>query len=324
MPPVADLLIAARERRAALTRALLVEGTDCFRLFHGAVEGRPGLTVDRYGATVLVQTFREPLTEDELASIRALHALPVFYNHRGPEPRYDPTPEAEVEGTGLEVGLKYALRPRHRGKDPWLFLDFRAGRRWVKANSEGARVLNLFAYTCGVGVAAAAGGAAEVWNVDFAGSALSVGQRSAALNGLDGEHFKTLRADVIPTMRQLAGLPIKGRGRRRQYMKFEPRRFDRIILDPPTWAKSPFGAVDPVRDYPSLLKPCVLACEPGGKILATNHVSAVAMAPWLEGLERCVSKAKRSLDHLEVLPPEGDFPSPDNNPPMKMAVLTVN
>jgi len=323
MTLVADLLTAARERRANLTRALLVEGTDCFRLFHGAVEGRPGLTVDRYGATVLVQTFREPLADDELAAIRELHALPVFYNHRGPEPRFDPSPAAQVEGTGLEVGLKYALRPRHRGKDPWLFLDFRAGRRWVKDNAGGARVLNLFAYTCGIGIAAAAGGAAEVWNVDFAGSALSVGQRSAALNGIDEEVFKTLRADVIPTMRQLAGLPIKGRGRRRQYMKFEPRQFDLIVLDPPTWAKSPFGAVDPVRDYSSLLKPCVLACEPGGRILATNHVSTVNLEPWLETLRRSVSKSGRALEALEVILPETDFPSPDNNPPMKMAVLTI-
>ena len=323
MSTVADLLTTARERRATLSRALLVEGTDCFRLFHGAVEGRPGLTVDRYGATVLVQTFREALSDAELEAIRELHALPVFYNHRGPEPRYDPSPEAQVEGTGLEVGLTYALRPRHRGKDPWLFLDFRAGRRWVKANATGKRVLNLFAYTCGIGVAATAGGAAEVWNVDFAGSALSVGQRSAALNGLDGETFKTLRADVIPTMRQLAGLPIKGRGRRRRYMKFEPRQFDLIVLDPPTWAKSPFGAVDPVRDYPSLLKPCVLACEPGGQILATNHVSTVGREDWVDSLERCVSKCKRALTDLAILPPEADFPSPDDNPPMKMAILTI-
>ena len=54
------LIAAARERRHALLTSL--PQTDCYRLLHGAVEGWPGLTVDRYGPLLVVQTFREPLT----------------------------------------------------------------------------------------------------------------------------------------------------------------------------------------------------------------------------------------------------------------------
>ena len=76
-------------RREGLLAALLSEGTDCYRLFHGVSEGIPGLTIDRYGALVLVQTFREPLASDELGAVEQFlraklsHAFSLVYNHRG-------------------------------------------------------------------------------------------------------------------------------------------------------------------------------------------------------------------------------------------------
>ncbi len=60
------LLETALQRRKPLLEALHAEGTDCFRLFHGVAEGLPGLTIDRYGPLLLAQTFREPLSPDEV------------------------------------------------------------------------------------------------------------------------------------------------------------------------------------------------------------------------------------------------------------------
>ena len=187
-----------------------------------------------------------------------------YWNHRGekgPYQRFHETDDERLHSpVGHELGLAYDVRPRHRGKDPLLFLDLRAGRRRVKAMAEGKKVLNLFAYTCGVGVAAAAGGAKEALNVDFAKSALDVGERNGRLNQLDPKVFRVLQEDAIPIMRQLAGLPMKGRAARiRRYTKVPARTFDLVVLDPPRWAKSPFGAVDVVRDYASLFKPAVLS-----------------------------------------------------------------
>ena len=329
MIALAPLLRAALDRRRSLIAALAAEGTDCYRLFHGAVEGRPGLTVDAYGPLLIVQTFRDPLAAGELEVIALLaEGREVVWNHRG-APRAEwgawhaPGPGAEAPREGRELGLRFEVRGRWRGKDPLLFLDLRAGRRWVKANAAGASVLNLFAYTCGLGVAAAAGGAAEVWNVDFAESALAVGRRNAAMNGLDGDHFQAIRADVLPTLRQLAGLAVKGRGARRRYRRFAARAFDLVLLDPPTWAKSPFGAIDLVRDYPSLFKPAALATRPGGRVLATNHVSAVDLEGWLEVLRRAAAKAGRPAGAIEVIAPEADFPSPDGRPPLKIAAVEI-
>jgi 23S rRNA (cytosine1962-C5)-methyltransferase len=225
---------------------------------------------------------------------------------------------------GQESGLRFDVRPRHRGIDPLLFLDLRAGRRHLLRQAEDMEVLNLFAYTCGLGVAAARGGCRAVLNVDFAASALEVGQRNAELSGCAGSSFETVCADVLPTVRQLAGLPVKGRAsRRRPYERFEPRQFDLVLLDPPAWAKSPFGAVDVVRDYPSLFKPALLATRPGGAMLVTNNFAAVDRGDWLGVLQRCAAKAARPIRDIQWLTPESDFPSPDGRPPLKMAWLQV-
>ena len=62
-------LSAAWQRRAELLSRLHAEETDSYRLFHGTVEGRPGLTVDRYGDLLLVQSFHEPLAPPEFAAL---------------------------------------------------------------------------------------------------------------------------------------------------------------------------------------------------------------------------------------------------------------
>ncbi len=329
------LLKRAIEARGELINALHAEGTDCYRLFHGVSEGEPGLTVDRFGPIVLIQTFRDPLEPQELVIISEVvqdaigQPCQIVWNHRGPKRRegfeewHDPS--IEVETVGREMGLGFDVNPRHRGIDPLLFPDLRAGRRRIRTAADGASVLNLFAYTCGVGVAAMAGGASEVWNVDFAASALAVGRRNAALNGFDGPAFRTIQEDVLPTLRQLAGLPIRGRGKRRprRHQQFKERRFDLVVLDPPPWAKSAFGAVDLARDYQSLFKPALIATKEGGHMLLTNNVASVEREGWLQMIERCAVKVGRTLSGIEIIEPEADFPSPDGRPPLKMAWVTV-
>jgi 23S rRNA (cytosine1962-C5)-methyltransferase len=329
MSSLTDALSIALDARQSWLDSL--DETTAWRLFHGAMEGRPGLTVDRYGPVLLVQTFRDPLSTGDIAEIESFAALRlpdiahVVWNHRGKTPAslHSISEAAAAEHTVTEHGLHFAFRARHRGIDPWLFLDFRAGRRAVREHASGGRVLNLFAYTCGAGVAAVRGGATLALNVDFAASALEVGRRNGALNGVTEAQNRTDQADVIPTLRQLAGLSIKGRGRRRKYPRYAQDSFDIVVLDPPTWARSPFGAVDPVRDYASLFKPCVLATVSGGAILATNHVSTVDRDAWVEGLRRCATKAGRPLRDVTIIRPDPDFPSPDDRAPLKMAWCTV-
>ena len=334
MSDLLDLVGTAVARRQALLAALTAEDTDCVRLFHGAVEGASGVTVDRYGPVLLVQTWREPLAAGELDAISETvtgmlgATLLPCWNHRGPEGGGSPWEDTGEALLGHELGLAYDVRPRHRGQDPLLFLDLRAGRRWIKREADGKNVLNLFAYTCGLGVAALAGGARQVVNVDFAESALAIGRANAARAVADvrtlADRFVTIVDDVIPVVRQLAGLTMPTRGKRaRPFARRAPRQFDVVVLDPPRWATGRYGAVDVVRDYPSLFKPALLATAPGGVVLATNHVPSVALADWLGILERAAAKAGRPLTGLETLTPEADFPSFDGRHPLKIALARV-
>ena len=323
----------AIEQRATLIGRLHSEGTNCYRLFHGIAEGWPGLTIDRYGEFVLIQTFRDPLTSDEFNEVREIldaHfglTLPIVMNHRGQDgnqaiPWHDPGDAATQRFVVLEHGMKVGLTPRHRGQDPHMFLDFRSGRRWIAEHAEGTSVLNLFAYTCTAGLAAALGGASEVWNVDFSQSALDIGQRNFESNDI-AISSRFLKEDVFPVLWQLAGRGVRGRARRNRFTFVERRQFDLVVLDPPTWSKGRFGAVDLVEDYPSLLKPALLATRSGGWLLATNHVASVDRETWEAVLMRTLEKTERKAAQIEWIPPGDDFPSFDGAPPLKIAAIQV-
>ena len=332
--PLRDLAKCALDARSELLDRLHQEGTDAYRLFHGVAEGLPGVTVDRYGAVFLVQSFRAPLQPEQFKTLREVfspvHGDAIWVaNHRGKGGHaalewHQAPDEATVAHTAHEGRMRFTFAARHPGKDPWLFLDFRAARRRVREASAGKRVLNTFAYTCTAGVAAALGGARSVCNVDFARSALAIGQQNQALNDLGHVATRNLQEDYFCAVRQFAGLPVKGRGRkRRAIQRYAPERFDLVVLDPPRWARSPFGAVDIVRDYPSLFKPALLATAEGGHILATHHDPAVDANTWTDILRRCAEKAGRPIQDLEIFQPELDFPSFDGNPPLKLAWISA-
>ena len=327
------LINTAFQVRSNLIKKLDAEETDTWRIFHGVNEGRPGLTIDKYGPQVLIRTFRQPLSQPEIAEIKTvvsshLGFSPYFvYNHRsGKKVRNIPLAGEQDAQTPLickEMGVKYRIIGFHRGLDPLLFIDLRAGRRFVMQHSKGKSLLNLFAYTCGAGVAAATAGAKQVRNVDFALCSLNYGKENANLNQIPVDRMRFIRQDVFPVIRQLSGLGVKGKARRRQFLKFKPLTFDLVFMDPPTWAASTFGAVDIINDYQGLFKPALLCVKPGGMIVCTNHAPDVELTQWLEQLKRCASKAGKQVKRIQVIEPEPDFPSPDRKFPLKIAAFEL-
>ncbi|TWI50868.1 23S rRNA (cytosine1962-C5)-methyltransferase [Pseudomonas duriflava] len=338
MTSLLSALDDALSRRESLLAQLHTEGTDCYRLFHGTQEGASGLTIDRYGSQLLIQSFHTPLDRDALFALHTRierhldQALHLIYNNRSQgnsridrtDAVYTPTLEALEPTIGHEWGLNYRIRSRHEGQDPLLFLDLRNARDWIKQNSAGRSVLNLFAYTCGVGLCAAAGGASEVWNLDFAARNLAVGQENNRLNPtLPLMHF--VQSDYFPAIRQLAGLPISRRHGQHlpSYPRLQARSFDLVFLDPPAWAKSPFGTVDLLRDYQSLIKPALLATANGGTLVCCNNLAKVDMTEWQETVIRCANKLGRPVRDCQILPPASDFPSFDGRSPLKTLILQL-
>jgi 23S rRNA (cytosine1962-C5)-methyltransferase len=338
----AALLDQALSRRTELLVSLGAEGTDAWRVFHGAVEGLPGVVVDRYGDLLLVQLFRaapgdlqvEALVEAVAARAAACGpgveaadggeaaAEIVVVDRRGGTAalEVDASRARREEFVAHEGGMKFLVRARHEGQDPWLFLDLRAGRRALRELASGRSVLNLFAYTCTAGIAAALAGATEVQNVDFSAKWLDVGRRNARLNELRSDRVRFLREDCLAVLRQLAGQKVGRYGQAERHTRIEPRTYDVVVLDPPRLSRSSLGRVDLVSDYQTLFKPAWLSVAEGGHLLATNNVASVALDAWLDQLRRCADKAGRPIRSIDVITPDADFPSPDGRPPLKLAV----
>jgi 23S rRNA (cytosine1962-C5)-methyltransferase len=331
------LLTGAFTARADLLARLHAENTDAYRLFHGTVEGWPGLTVDRYGSLLLVQSFHLPLVPEDLAALEGYYAavspgLTLVYNDRSRassrilnELPPEQLAAAQVPRQAHEMGVTYLVQARHEGQDPWLFLDLRAGRRYVMQHVRDKSLLNLFAYTCGVGTAAAKAGARFVMNVDFAESSLAVGRNNAKLNELQFRP-RFVKSDAFAALRQLSGIgqPERVRGKRMPpFPKLDAQQFDMVFLDPPRYAKSPFGVVDLVVDYAALFKPALLCTAEGGTLICCNNVAEVDRDAWLDQLQRSARKAGRTIRDAEWIAPEADFPSLDGKPPLKMVALAV-
>ena len=337
MSSLNQALRAALDHRQDLLAELHQQGTDCYRLFHGSQEGAGGLTIDRYGPQLLVQSFHESLERDALLQLHDtinqhldLNTLLVYNDRSRGNSRIDRedsvyrAEDAALEDLiGHEWGLNYRVRGRHAGQDPLLFLDLRNARGWVKDHSAGKSVLNLFAYTCGVGLCAAAGAAREVCNLDFAEGNLAVGRENGLLNP-QLPKMQFIQSDYFAAIRQLAGLPIiQRRHKLPSYPRLEQRQYDLILLDPPAWAKSAFGTVDLLRDYQSLLKPALLTTAENGVLICCNNLAKVSMEDWREQVLRCAEKAGRPVRDWQVLTPGSDFPSLDQQPPLKTLILQL-
>ena len=336
---ITSLLNVALAKRSDLIASLnTVEGTcktNCFRVFHGTVEGINGLNIDRYGDGWLIQSFHQTLTEQEVEVISklllAVCDLPIVYNDRSNKnSRVINELDAEMdtysrsEQAISENGILFTSKLRHEGQDPLLFLDMRVGREFVKANSHKKSVLNLFSYTCGIGTAAAVGGAKRVVNIDFSSFALAAGRKNAELNGVESV-CQFIQSDAFPALRQLAGLKVASRHNKKlpSYPKMSASQFDLVFLDPPRFAKSVFGTVDLVNDYQSLFKPAVLTTKSGGTIVCCNNVAKVDKEIWFNSLVRCVEKQGRSVSDVVWLDCHQDFPSFDDNHPLKIVALTL-
>ncbi|NRB39286.1 MAG: class I SAM-dependent methyltransferase [Pseudomonadales bacterium] len=322
----------AFDKRALFLAQMQQQQTDCYRLFHGSVEGIMGLTIDRYASNLLIQSFHTPISPQTLIDIYTFYfqhkpeIKNVFYHNRAKGTKQSrQCIVGDAKSTVItENGIRYFSDMRHAGQDPLLFLDFRHARRLIKSISQHKTVLNTFSFSCGIGIAAASAGASKVVNVDFAISALDAGKKSLLENQLDTEKTQFIHEDYFLAIRQMAGLSIPVRQKRgikglKQYPKQD---FDIVVLDPPRWAKSKFGTVDLVRDYNSVFKPALLTTRPGGQLFCTNNVAQVDQQQWIDGISRCCEKNKRPITDLKLISVDEDFPTFDDNHPLKQALIT--
>ncbi len=214
-------------------------GTDCVRLSSGVTDGLPGLIVDRFGPLVVAVDYAGSVGSGGLTAPALLHLVRSAFpeHHVVAKARsstdgtnrfvtaQEPAPAVLLGATPLvatERGLKFeiGLEPAH---DFGLYLDAAKARLFVREAARGQRVLNLFSYTGAFGVAAAAGGAAEVTNVDPNRDYLAWSLRNAALNGVKMRVLPDTAQDHLAKhLRRLARNP-------------EQVNYDLVIVDPPAF-----------------------------------------------------------------------------------------
>lgn len=325
-----ECLRQARQRRAQALSLWAAEETDSYRLFHGVAEGRPGLTVDRYGPVLLAQvTATLGLSSEEEQALgqflQESGGVSIIALRQGPAlVLQDQSASGLWESTFWcrELGLEFAVNLSVAHRDPQLFLDFRAAKRRLRQilpERSGASVLNLFSYTCSVSCHAARAGAGEVWSVDFSGGNLAWGRKNFRRNRLPGKH-EFLEEDCIGLLWALTGRRIGRKGLR---TKVAPRQFSVVVADPPAWSKGKFAAVDMVRDPETVLGPSWDAVAPGGILLAANNSARISRSE-LEGKLLRLFEKRGGLVGLEWIDPDPDFPSFDGEPPLKVALCRKN
>ena len=231
---------AERLRQLLSARASLESaqagGTDCVRLSAGLADGLPGLIVDRFGPLVVAVDYAGTTTVDGLTA----PSLCDLVREACPERFVVAKARSSDDGTNRFVTVSHALeggpRPliaRERGlsfeigldpsHDFGIFLDAAKARLFVREAARGQRVLNLFSYTGAFGVAAAAGGATDVVNVDPNRDYLAWSLRNAALNGVSMRVLPDTAQDHLAKhLRRLTRNPAQS-------------NYDLVIVDPPAF-----------------------------------------------------------------------------------------
>jgi len=281
-----------------LLRDLQAEGTDAHRLC--TIEDG---WVERFGSDVLI-SFKRVLARERLLEELQTWADSVGFQVRRVFARLIPTKSERRESPALVIGdpseslqtvatewyLRFGI-DFGTGYSPGLFLDQRENRRYVRHIAP-KRLLNCFAYTCSFSVYAACNGAGTL-NIDLSKKYLVRGRENFALNNLSTTNHRFITDDVRSVLPRLAR-----RG----------EKFDAIILDPPTFSRSPEGKTFQVQDdFENLLMSALAVAERDAHVLVSTNCSALGEHALKVMARYCLKETRRAAAFHRPLPLP-DFP----------------
>jgi 23S rRNA (cytosine1962-C5)-methyltransferase len=248
--------------------------TSAYRLVHAESDGLPGLVVDRYNDTLVMQylsagaeRWRDAIEAALVAScqpdaifersdvaVRDLEGLPERTGLV-----YGTLPEEPLVIT--EYGLRFAVDV-HEGQKTGFYLDQRDNRLLCQALSKECKVLNGFAFTGGFTVNALAGGAESVLSIDSSEEALEQAKANVQRNGQPAEKCAWIVGDMFAELRTL-----RDRG----------EQFDLVILDPPKFAPTAAQAQQAARGYKDINLFGFKLLKPGGILMTFSCSGGVEM-----------------------------------------------
>jgi len=291
------------------------EETNASRLVHGESDGMPGLIVDQYAETLVVQflssgvekwreiiidglrglTKAERIYERSDVDVRKLEGLP---KRSGLLRGSDPPKYIKISENGLSffVDIK-------NGHKTGMYLDQRENRQIIGELASGRDVLDCFCYSGGFSINAVAGGARSVLSVDSSADALDLGRKNLEVNKLKEDKITWQEDDVFKALRKF---------------RDQGRKFELIILDPPKFAPTYAQAQRAARGYKDINLLALKLLHPGGYLatfscsggvdmnLFQKIIAGAALDAGVEG--QIIRRMSQAADHPVALNfPEGAY-----------------
>ena len=290
---------------------LFDERTTGHRWISGESDGWPGLVLDRYGTTLVLKLYTAAWLPrlDEITSLISGTLAPAnivlrlsrniqTLAHR----QFQMTDGMILRGSlpdstvvFEETGLRFEADVV-RGQKTGFFLDQRENRRKIGALARRREVLNAFSFSGGFSLHAARGGAASVTDLDISPHALASAARNFALNA-DDKNVGSCRRDTI----QADAFAWLERNR--------ARKFDLIILDPPSLAKRESERHGAIQAYHKLAARAIEALRSGGIMAAASCSAHVSVPEFFEAVRRAAAATRRPFREIETTGHPADHPA---------------
>ena len=285
------------------TLGLIRPDNDCYRLVHGEGDFLPGLVIDIYGDTAVMQAHSPGMHFARGEVAEALTLIPdarirnVYYKSDTTLPfKADLGPEngyliGQYDGNiAIENGLQFNI-DWLKGQKTGFFVDQRENRSLLERFARGRRVLNMFCYTGGFSVYAMRGGAVSVDSVDSSAKAVALTDANIALNFPDDPRHRSYTEDAFKFLNDM-----------------EKDRYDLIILDPPAFAKHRGAIKNGLIGYRRLNTRAFEKIKPGGILFTFSCSQAITRDMFRLAVFSASVKAGRRVRILHQLSQPADHP----------------
>ncbi len=294
-------LSAAYDVRKALG---LTERADnnTYRLVHGEGDSLPGLVIDIYGRTAVMQAHSVGMHLSRQMVAAALVRLMqgvidnVYYKSETTLPFKANLQQEDgfiVGGSADNIALEYGLKFHVdwlKGQKTGFFVDQRENRHLIEQYARGRSVLNMFCYTGGFSFYAMRGGALMVHSVDSSAKAIELTNQNVALNFPDDARHKAIVDDAF------------------KYLDRMGDQYDLIILDPPAFAKHRDAIRNALRGYTKINAKAFEKIRPGGILFTFSCSQAVDKYSFRNAVFTAAAQSKRNVRILHQLTQPADHP----------------
>ncbi|MCQ2201502.1 MAG: class I SAM-dependent rRNA methyltransferase [Bacteroidales bacterium] len=277
--------------------------TNAFRLIHGEGDRLPGLVIDMYNGTAVVQMHsvgmyvQRALIEEALKTVLGDNIKAIYNKSEGTLPfkaGLEPHNSyvwgtAPEEMVALENGLKFAPDWEH-GQKTGFFVDQRENRALIERYSKDRKVLNMFCYTGGFSMYAMRGGAKLVHSVDSSERAIELTRDNVRINFGEDSRHDAFAEDAF------------------KFMQNAKEDYDLVILDPPAFAKHYNVLGNALKGYRRLNTKALEMIKPGGILFTFSCSQVVTKEIFRTMVFSSAAKAGRKVSVLHQLSQPADHP----------------